>query len=132
WFVRNSKAANLLMFMIIIGGIFGIMHIGREVFPAINPGVVKVDISYPGAGPAEVEQQVTQRVEQAISEVKGIKEINSWSARSHSTVRIQAVDGYDELRRLNDIKVQVDSINTFPGDIERPVIALEEWEQQMM
>ncbi|WP_226665148.1 efflux RND transporter permease subunit [Microbulbifer aggregans] len=132
WFVRNGKGANLLMIMIIIGGLFGISHVGREVFPAINPGVVKVDISYPGAGPAEVEQQVTLRVEQAISEVKGIKEINSWSARSHSTVRIQAVDGYDELRLLNDIKVQVDSVNTFPSDIERPVVALEEWEQQMM
>ncbi|SEA12845.1 efflux RND transporter permease subunit [Microbulbifer marinus] len=132
WFVRNSKAANLLMIMIIIGGLFGISHIGREVFPAINPGIVRVDISYPGAGPAEVEQQVTQRVEQAISEVKGIKEVNSWSRRSHSTVEIKAVDGYDQLRLLNDIKVQVDSINTFPSDIERPVIALQEWEQQMM
>ncbi|WP_231759270.1 efflux RND transporter permease subunit [Microbulbifer elongatus] len=132
WFVRNSKAANLLMIMIIIGGLFGISHVGREVFPAINPGIVKVDISYPGAGPAEVEQQVTLRVEQAIAEVKGIKEINSWSARSHSTVRIEAQEGYDELRLLNDIKVQVDSISTFPSDIERPVIALEEWEQQMM
>lgn len=132
WFVRNGKAANLLMVMIIIGGIFGISHIGREVFPAINPGIVKVDIRYPGAGPAEVEQQVTQRVEQAIAEVKGIKEINSSSARSHSHVSIQAQDGYDQLRLLNDIKVQVDSINTFPADIERPVVALEEWEQQMM
>ncbi|WP_193162703.1 efflux RND transporter permease subunit [Microbulbifer hainanensis] len=132
WFARNSKAANLLMIMIIIGGIFGIKHIGREVFPTINPGVVQVSITYRGAGPAEVEQQVTQRVEQAISEVKGIKEVNSWSARGRSTVNIQAVDGYDELRLLNDIKVQVDSINTFPADIERPIIALQEWEQQMM
>ncbi|AOS96081.1 Cobalt-zinc-cadmium resistance protein CzcA [Microbulbifer aggregans] len=132
WFVRNSKAANLLMIMILIGGLFGISHIGREVFPTLNPGIVMVDISYRGAGPAEVEQQVTQRVEQAISEVKGIKEVNSWSSRGRSSVRVQAVDGYDELRLLNDIKVQVDSINTFPADIERPVVALQEWEQQMM
>ncbi|MEW5249396.1 efflux RND transporter permease subunit [Microbulbifer sp. 2201CG32-9] len=132
WFVRNSKAANLLMIMIMVGGVFGIMHIGREVFPTLNPGIVRVNISYPGAGPAEVEQQVTQRVEQAISEVKGIKEVNSWSRRGQSTVEIQSVDGYDELRLLNDIKVQVDSINTFPSDIERPVVALQEWEQQMM
>ncbi|SDK55247.1 efflux RND transporter permease subunit [Microbulbifer yueqingensis] len=132
WFVRNSKAANLLMIMIIIGGVIGMFKIGREVFPTLNPGIVTVDISYPGAGPAEVEQQVTQRVEQAISEVKGIKEVNSWSRRSHSSVRVEAVDGYDQLRLLNDIKVQVDSINTFPSDIERPVVALQEWEQQMM
>ncbi|WP_237057343.1 efflux RND transporter permease subunit [Microbulbifer sediminum] len=132
WFVRNSRAANLLMIMIVIGGLFGISHIGREVFPAINPGIVRVEISYPGAGPREVEQQVTLRVEQAISEVKGIKEVNSFSRRSHSSVRIEATDGYDELRLLNDIKVQVDSINTFPESIERPVIQLEEWAPQMM
>ncbi|WP_250461276.1 efflux RND transporter permease subunit [Microbulbifer litoralis] len=132
WFVRNSKAANLLMIMIIIGGAFGIGHIGREVFPAISPGIVQVEIRYPGAGPAEVEQQVTQRVEQAISDVKGIKEVNSWSARSHSSVQVEAMDGYDQLRLLNDIKAQVDSVNTFPSDIERPVVALQEWEQQMM
>ncbi|WP_308365219.1 MULTISPECIES: efflux RND transporter permease subunit [unclassified Microbulbifer] len=132
WFVRNSKAANLLMIMIIIGGLFGILHIGREVFPTINPGIVRVEISYPGAGPKEVEQQVTLRVEQAIADVKGIKEVNSRSMRSHSSVQVQAVDGYDELRLLNDIKVQVDSINTFPADIERPVISLAEWSAQMM
>ncbi|MCH9691422.1 MAG: efflux RND transporter permease subunit [Gammaproteobacteria bacterium] len=132
WFVRNSRAANLLMIMIVIGGIFGLSHIGREVFPSINPGIVRVDISYPSAGPAEVEQQVTVRVEEAIAEVKGIKEINSYSRRSHSVVIIEAVDGYDELRMLNDIKAEIDSISTFPGDIERPVIALQEWETQMM
>ncbi|MFC6977674.1 efflux RND transporter permease subunit [Microbulbifer taiwanensis] len=132
WFVRNSKAANLLMIMILIGGVFGISHIGREVFPAINPGIVRVDISYPGAGPAEVEQQVTQRIEQAISDVKGIKEVSSFSRRSHSTVRVETVDGYDELRLLNDIKVQVDSISTFPADIERTVVSLEEWSTQIM
>ncbi|MDP5210348.1 efflux RND transporter permease subunit [Microbulbifer sp. 2205BS26-8] len=132
WFARNSKAANLLMIMIIIGGIFGISGIDREVFPAIQPGIVEVDISYPGAGPAEVEQQVTVRVEEAISEVKGIKEVNSASRRSHSSVDIQAVDGYDQLRLLNDIKAQVDSINTFPEGIERPIIHLQEWDTQLM
>lgn len=132
WFVRNSRAANLLMIMIVVGGIFGISHIGREVFPAINPGIVEVEISYPGAGPREVEQQVTLRVEQAITDVKGVKEVNSFSRRSHSSVRVEAVDGYDELRLLNDVKVQVDSINTFPESIERPVIRLEEWAPEMM
>ena len=132
WFVRNSKAANLLMIMIIIGGIFGIQSIGRQVFPSGSSDTVAVEISYPGAGPAEVEQQVTVRVEQAIAEVKGIKEINSYSRRSHSSVQVQAVQGYDQLRLLNDIKVKVDSINTFPLDIERPVVQVHEWEQQMM
>ncbi|MFV8783425.1 efflux RND transporter permease subunit [Microbulbifer sp. SA54] len=132
WFVRNSKAANLLMIMIIIGGLFGIGSIGRQVFPSVDSDTVAVEISYPGAGPAEVEQQVTVRVEQAIAEVKGIKEINSYSRRSHSSVQVQAVQGYDQLRLLNDIKVKVDSINTFPSGIERPVVQVHEWEQQMM
>ncbi|KUJ83756.1 AcrB/AcrD/AcrF family protein [Microbulbifer flavimaris] len=132
WFVRNSKAANLLMIMIFIGGVFGIMSVGREVFPSGESNTVAVDISYPGAGPAEVEQQVTVRVEQAITDIKGIKEVSSFSRRSHSTVRVEATEGYDELRLLNDIKVKVDSINTFPEDIERPVVAMSEWEQEMM
>ncbi|GMG87776.1 efflux RND transporter permease subunit [Biformimicrobium ophioploci] len=132
WFVRNSKAANLLMIMILIGGIFGIQSVGRQVFPSATSDTVSVDISYPGAGPAEVEQQVTLRVEQAIAEVKGIKEINSFSRRSHSTVNVEAEEGYDQLRLLNDIKVKVDSINTFPGGIERPVVGVREREMQMM
>ncbi|MBN8430001.1 efflux RND transporter permease subunit [Microbulbifer salipaludis] len=132
WFVRNSKAANLLMIMIFIGGIFGVQSIGRQVFPSISSDTVSVEISYPGAGPAEVEQQVTVRVEQAITEVKGIKEVNSFSRRSHSSVQVRAVEGYDQLRLLNDIKVKVDSINTFPSGIERPVVGVQEWEAQMM
>ncbi|WP_445359189.1 efflux RND transporter permease subunit [Microbulbifer sp. ANSA005] len=132
WFARNSKAANLLMIMIIIGGIFGLMSIDREVFPTLQLGIVEVNISYPGAGPAEVEQQVTVRVEEAISEVKGIKEVNSASRRGSASIEIQAMDGYDELRLLNDIKVQVDSINTFPDGIERPVIRLIEANAELM
>ena len=72
WWVRNSKAANLLMASIIIMGVTTFSRIEKEVFPIITAPIVSVQYSWPGASPKEIEDQVIARAEESLSDLDGI------------------------------------------------------------
>ena len=77
YMARNSIAANLLMLLLIAGGIWTMVHIQKEVFPQFQLDFVEVSVEYPGAAPEEVEQGILLPVEEAIRGIPGIKEIVS-------------------------------------------------------
>ena len=66
WWVRNPVAANLLMLIIVTAGWLGLRDIEKEVIPSVQPDIVQVEVMWPGASPKEVEQQVVQRLEEAV------------------------------------------------------------------
>ncbi len=77
YMARNSIAANLLMILLIGGGVWSMYSIQKEVFPQFQLDIVEVSVVYPGAAPAEVEQGILLPVEEAVRGVQGIKEITS-------------------------------------------------------
>ncbi len=123
WFVDNPIAANLLMLAMIIGGVMGSFALKKEVFPSNEPNYIYVDMAYPGAAPAEVEQQIIVRIEEKIANLPGIFKIMSDSRQGSGRVTIEVIDGYDIKKVLADIKARVDSIFTFPASAERPVVS---------
>ncbi|WP_111978213.1 efflux RND transporter permease subunit [Algibacillus agarilyticus] len=123
WFANNTVAANLLMLMILIGGFVGVQTVEKEVFPAQEINMVNVQMSYRGAGPREVEQQIVVRIEEAIADLVGIFQIRSEAYQGGGRVSIEIIDGYNIKDVLNDIKARVDAINTFPSSVERPIIS---------
>ena len=58
WMAKNHVAANLLMFVVLAGGVIGMFRVKQEVFPEVELDVVSIQVEYPGASPAEVEQAV--------------------------------------------------------------------------
>ena len=63
WWARNPVAANLLMVGLVIAGLLGYSQIGREVIPTVALNIVTVEVTWPGAAPEEVEEQVVERIE---------------------------------------------------------------------
>lgn len=122
WFIHNPIAANLLMFVLIIGGLFTIPSLQKQFFPTPEVNQVSVTMPFPGAGPAEVEEQICVRIEEAIHDLNGIKEIRSTAVQGVGTVLIEATPNYPMQRLTADIKTRVDAIDTFPSDAERPVV----------
>jgi multidrug efflux pump subunit AcrB len=122
WFARNSVAANLLMFIIIIGGIFGIFRVQKQVFPAFEVNVIAVQVPYLGAAPQEVEEGVILKLEDAIKDLEGIKKLTSTAREGVGSINIEVEDGYDVQNLLDEVKVQVDAIPSFPGNTEKPVV----------
>jgi multidrug efflux pump subunit AcrB len=125
WFARNHVASNLLMWMLLLLGAFlAWKKIPIEYFPENEPDEVRVSMSYRGATPAEVEEGVVIKIENAIRDLPGIREMRSYSSEGNGEVEIEVEKGRDPRQLLDDIKNRVDSINTFTGDMERPVVAL--------
>ncbi len=123
WFAGNSVAANLLMLVIIVGGGYaGFKGVDKEAFPSSETNMIHIDMSYLGAGPREVEQQIIVRIEDAIADLPGIFQIRSSARQGGGTVSVEVIEGFDVKDVLNDIKARADAINTFPSNIERPVI----------
>lgn len=122
WFVDNPIASNLLMLVILVGGISSGMNLQKEVFPQVDQNYIDISMAYPGAGPREVEQQIAVRIEESIADVAGIKQITSDSRQGLGSVSVEVTVDANPQDVLNEVKAQVDAINTFPASSERPVV----------
>lgn len=122
WFARNSVAANLLMIAIILGGLFGILRVQKQVFPQFIINNIVVQVPYLGAAPQEVEEGVILKIEEAIKNLEGIDQITSTAVEGSARVSIEVEDTYDVQTLLDEIKVQVDAIATLPANTEKPVV----------
>ncbi|MHC5075973.1 MAG: efflux RND transporter permease subunit [Planctomycetota bacterium] len=123
WFATNHVAANLLMFLIIFSGFITIFSAKLEIFPHLSLDRIKITIPYLGAPPADVEQGVNIRVEEAIAGVPGIKRIRSYASEGAGTIIVEVSEYANTPEVLDDIKAQVGQIITFPEQTEKPIIA---------
>ncbi|MCR2745408.1 efflux RND transporter permease subunit [Limnobacter parvus] len=124
WMTKNSVAANILMWVCLIGGVFGFMNMTKEVFPEFELDLVTISVAYPGASPEDVEQGIVLAVEEAISSVEGIVEVNSTANEGSASVVVEIDESEDAQAVYDRIKQEVDRITTFPGDAEVPNVAL--------
>lgn len=122
WFAVNPVAANLLMAIIIIVGLFSLSSIRKEMFPSTQINMVNVTVAFPGASPSEVEEAVCLKVEQALSPVNGIDKVTCTASENIGTTLIEVDDAYDLGDVTNDIKNKIDGINSFPEQVEKPII----------
>ncbi|MDB2439937.1 efflux RND transporter permease subunit, partial [Hellea sp.] len=124
WWAANNVAANLLMIALFIGGIVSFMTIDREMEPYVEfPGAV-VDVTWLGASPQDVEEQIVVRLEEALSTVQGVHRMQSFAGENGGTIIVEGKSDLDEGRFLEEVKRKVDAINTFPAAAERPQMRL--------
>jgi multidrug efflux pump subunit AcrB len=122
WFAANPVAANLLLVLIVMGGAVTTPGIRREVLPEITADAVSIAVEYRGAAPAEVESAICIRIEEQIQGVEGIKRVTSTAQEGVGTVVAELALRADMRKVLDDIKAQVDAIDTFPEEAEKPDI----------
>ncbi len=123
WFTKNPVAANLLMFVLIVGGLMSLYTVHQEEFPNMDIRMVTVSVPYLGAAPEEVEQGVCIRVEEALKGTDGIERITSNANEGSCSVMAELFEDASEIDVLNNIKSQVDGINTFPKETEKPIVS---------
>ncbi len=122
WFADNTVAANLLMLVILAGGLLTAPHVRQEVFPEYSTDRVVITVPYPGATPEEIEQSINARIEERIAGLEGIKRITSTATEGIGAITVEALPGTDVRELLNDVTSEVDAIDTLPEEAEEPVI----------
>jgi multidrug efflux pump subunit AcrB len=123
YFANNSVAANLIMGLLLIGGLISGFGLNAQVFPTLNPGIITVVVPYPGATPSEVEESITRRVEEAVLGIEGVDEVRSSAAENVGTVTIELKDYVDDKEVKDDVEAAVERIADFPPEnAEQPEI----------
>ncbi|KMT66672.1 efflux RND transporter permease subunit [Catenovulum maritimum] len=132
WFAHNPVAANLLLVLIILMGIYSVFTIRKQSFPTIAVDVISIQVPYLGAAPEEVEEGVVLKIEEAVKRLEGIKKLESNANEGMGQVKIEVEDGYDVQELMNEVKVQIDAIPSFPENSEKPVIYRAKPEQAVL
>src|SRR5690606_429058 len=105
-----------------LGGLAGMKLMLRELLPSFAIDNVYVRIPYPGAGPEEVEEGITLKVEKAIETVQGIKKYTTTSAEGMHVSMIEVLDGEDVQIVKDRVADKINAIQDFPDDAEKPSI----------
>ncbi len=123
WFIRNPVAANLLMIVLLVGGAMSAVNLQRQVFPTISPGTVDITVPFPGATPAEVEEGITRRVEEAVLGIDGVKRVTSTASENVGRIVVETSDFADVDLVKDDVESAVDRLSDFPPEnAEKPVV----------
>ena len=132
WMIHNRVTPNLLMIVLMVGGIFMSSKITREVFPAFELDNISISVAYPGASPEEVEQGIILAIEESIQSIEGIKEITSTANEGSARVVAELLDDASPQKVLQDIEQEVDRVSTFPEDAEDPIISISTIKRQVL
>ena len=123
WFVRNPVASNLLMFVLVAGGVLALPTIQQEEFPEIVTDMAQVTVEYPGASPAEIEESICIRLEEEIDGTPDIKRINTRAVEGACVITIELIADSNVDAAVTEIESRVNAIDTLPVDAEQPVIS---------
>ncbi|MCB9988448.1 MAG: efflux RND transporter permease subunit [Rhodospirillales bacterium] len=132
WMASHPVAANLLMIVCLLGGLFIYSKTIKEVFPTFATDTVTVRMSYPGASPEEVEQGIVLALENAVRDVEGLGEITSVANEGAGSLTAEILDEDDIMRVLQDIKTAVDRVTTFPVDAEDLIVSINNRKREVM
>ncbi|WP_104202288.1 efflux RND transporter permease subunit [Billgrantia saliphila] len=124
WMVHHGVAPNLLMLLLIVGGLMASTAIKKEVFPDFELEIVHVAIGYPGATPEEVERSLLLPMEAALADVDGIDELTATANEGAGRVSVTLIDGVDVMRAYQEIQQSINAITQLPAAADPPRFSL--------
>ncbi len=122
WSINNRVTVNLIMVFIIMAGLLTVLKMRREMFPQFALDMINVSVVYPGSSPEEVEEGICIKIEEKIKGIEGISRTFASAYEGRGSVTVELDAGVNVQRVLDDIKAEVDRIDTFPEEAEEPVV----------
>ncbi len=122
--IKKPSLVIVMLALLIIGGLFSYTQLSYELIPKFEVKVVTVATVYPGASPAEVENTVSRKMEDAVSSLEGVKKIQSKSYESLSVIIIEFQADADVDYALNEAQRKINAIRSdLPEDIDEPSLS---------
>ena len=114
WAIRHPTMPLVLFFVLTFLGVVSFIRLPINLNPDISFPLIIVQVSQPGAAPAEIESQVTQKVEGAVRSVSGVRNISSRASEGGSFTSVEFEIGTPLDRALNDVR---DAVSKVRGDL---------------
>lgn len=123
-FVRHKNAANLLMILMILGGLAAITKINTQVFPSIEINSVTVNINWPGASAEDVVENILANVEPSLRFLEGVDDITSNAREGAASIRLELEPGTDMQDTQDKVEQALNAITTLPDEAEAPTLSV--------
>jgi hydrophobe/amphiphile efflux-1 (HAE1) family protein len=123
WSIRNPIAPILLFLVLVVLGMMSFSSLPITRFPNIDVPLVSVTVTDPGVAPSELETQVTKRIEDAVSNISGVKNVVSTITEGNSQTTVEFRLEVDTQTAVTDVKDAVERIQSdLPATANEPVI----------
>ncbi len=121
--ITRPVFATMTILSFVVLGLVSMGRLGIDLFPEVNFPFINVGVIFPGAAPEEVESLVTQRIEDAVSGINGVKRVISTSTEGFSRVGVELRLEVDAQAAAAEVREKVAAIRgQLPPDIEDPTI----------
>ncbi len=122
--IRRPVLTLVMSILVVLFGVIGFTYLGVREYPNVDPAIVTVNTSYSGANAQVIESQITERLEEAVSSVPGIRTINSSSREGRSSITLEFELEVDLETAANDVRDKVaGAIGNLPPDANPPVVS---------
>jgi len=118
YFSEKQTLATLILIMVLFMGLGTFLTLRKDIYPAVDLGMISITTVYPGASAEDVELNVTNRIEKELKNIQGIKKISSLSLESISRVIIELDDQVADKNVKQDIIDGINRINDFPEGLD--------------
>ena len=118
YFIRYPIVGNTIMVLFFVFGIIAMLSLKTSFFPETPSRTIKIEATYPGASPKEVEEGIILKIEDILKGVTGIERTTSVSNENRGTVTVDVLREYDTDLVLQDVKNNVDRVSSFPTGME--------------
>ena len=125
FFLSRSVLLNLLFILMMVTGAFALLTSPVDRYPYVNMGKVVINSFYPGASPEEVEALVTNKIEDALDDLKNVEFVRATSYRQRSSVVVKFVDDSDYQKGYDELRFKVLSVvDELPDEVDPPSFTL--------
>ena len=121
-FVRHPTAANLLMAIMVLVGVFGLYRLNTQFFPTIEIPIIRVSIAWPGSSASDVEENILDGLEPELRFLDGIDEVSSVARDGSASISMEFDADADMQKALSDVQQAIDQVTTLPDDAEEPIV----------
>ncbi len=121
-FANHPVAANLLMVMMLLAGIWAIRELNTQFFPSFNIDYATVRVNWSGASAEDVEELITTPLEQELRDVDFVRQMTSTSTEGMSVITLEFEEATDMGLSVDQVKQRVDQVQNLPQEAQEPVI----------
>lgn len=122
--INRPVLATVFAIVILLFGFVGLTYLGVREFPSVDPAIISVNTSYPGANSDVIETQITEPLEQQINGIPGVRSLTSVSRQGGSNITVEFELSVDLETAANDVRDKVSQATRFlPRDTDPPVVS---------
>ncbi|MGE3179566.1 MAG: efflux RND transporter permease subunit, partial [Vicinamibacterales bacterium] len=122
--IQRPVMMTMISSIIILLGTISLTRLPVDLLPDISQPTINVRVNYDGVGPLEIEELITRPLEQQLSAIAGLQQINSTSREGGSTIQMNFTWGHDLNEAMDDIRTRIDRVRgRLPEDSDPPIIA---------